>query len=470
LLGLAYQRHTHAIIFRRVYPNLEKIVERSKAIYSPDGLDFKKFNETFYRWRWDSEGKLIRFAAIQHEKNKFNYQGRDYDLHGFDEITEFSESQFRYVTNWNRTAKAGQRPRVVCTCNPPMTGDGEWIIPYWGPWLDPKHPRPAKPGELRWFSTIKDKDIEVPDNRPFVLVKDAAGKDVITYDFDPEKYKPTEIIRPRSRTFIPASVEDNPYYLESGYVATLQALPEPMRSKMLKGDFAAGREDNPMQVIPTAWIEAAQERWRQRHKPTTPISCLGVDVARGGADKTVISPRYDNYFAEQNPGAATPDGPKVAEYVIAARGVSSATVNIDVIGVGSSPYDSLKGMIGDFAVAMCGSEGSDARDKSDVLGFINQRAEWWWSLRESLEPESGQNLAIPDDTELKSDLCAPRWKPTPRGIQIESKDDIIKRIGRSPDKGDSLVYAHAIKSGIGDNLLAYYNQLAQEREAAKETH
>src|SRR4051794_37715015 len=63
--------------------------------------------------------------------------------------------------------------------------------------------------------------------------------------------------------------------------------------------------------------------------------------------------------------------------------------------------------------------------------------------------------AIPDDRELKADLCKPRWKLTVRGIQVESKDDIIKRIGHSPDKGDSLVYASASKFTPGEGWVAF---------------
>ena len=70
-------------------------------------------------------------------------------------------------------------------------------------------------------------------------------------------------------------------------------------------------------------------------------------------------------------------------------------------------------------------------------------------MREALHPEKGDDLALPPDPELLSDLCAPRWKLKPQGIQVEpkegSKDDpesgIIKRIGRSPNKGDAAVYA-----------------------------
>jgi hypothetical protein len=60
-------------------------------------------------------------------------------------------------------------------------------------------------------------------------------------------------------------------------------------------------------------------------------------------------------------------------------------------------------------------------------------------------------VALPPDPELRADLCAPLWKLTPRGIQIESKEDRItesgikesgikSRLGRSPDKGEAVVY------------------------------
>lgn len=51
-------------------------------------------------------------------------------------------------------------------------------------------------------------------------------------------------------------------------------------------------------------------------------------------------------------------------------------------------------------------------------------------------------LALPPDRELRADLTAPRWNMTPRGIQVESKDDVKQRIGRSPDAGDAVVLAH----------------------------
>ena len=134
----------------------------------------------------------------------------------------------------------------------------------------------------------KGKEQEVESNKPFVLIDDQ-----IVYDFDPKDYKPEHIIKPKSRTFIPARVTDNKYYMETGYMSTLQALPEPLRSQMLYGDFGAGIEDDPWQVIPTAWVEAAQARWkpedemRLMYKGVFPMDSYGLDVARGGKDNTI---------------------------------------------------------------------------------------------------------------------------------------------------------------------------------------
>ena len=168
----------------------------------------------------------------------------------------------------------------------------------------------------------------------------------------------------------------------------------------------------------------------------------------------MLSPRFDNWFAEQiaAPGSSTPDGPAVTALVMQHRR-NGAIVNVDVIGVGGSPYDALRDILGTRAVrAMNGAEASSKRDRSGQLGFVNRRAEWWWGMREALDPAAGEDLALPPDAGLLADLCAPRWKLSARGVQVESKEDIIRRLGRSPDRGDSAVYALA---GGSNRSVAY---------------
>ncbi|MBD2489017.1 terminase [Aulosira sp. FACHB-615] len=421
ILGLSITNHQNSIIFRREYPQLKGIIQRSRKIIKTNG----SYNSTEKIWILD-DGRTLELGACQYEEDVEKYQGRPHDLKAFDEITHFSRTMFKFLTGWARTADENQRVRVICTGNPPTTSEGRWVIDYWGPWLDLKYPNPAAPGELRWFIVVVDesspqgRDVEVPNSDPVEING--------------------ELYIPRSRTFVPAKIDDNPYYSKTNYKAVLMGLPEPLRSQMLRGDFTAGIEDDPWQVIPTEWVQAAMKRWGQR--PNIPMTSLGVDVARGGAAKTVLAPRYGNYIdkLQRHPGKTTPNGGAIASLVQVTL-VGDAYAHIDICGVGSSPYDACIER-GVNAHAANGAAGSDARDKSGKFGFINKRAEWYWHLRELLDPESGNDIALPDDSELLADLTAPRWKITSASkIQIEAKEDIQKRIGRSPDCGDAVVYA-----------------------------
>lgn len=427
LLGCAGLNHYRSVIFRRVYPSLRSIVDRSRGMFNPEGsvAGLDRYNESLHRWRLGGTAfsPQIEFASLQHEKDVLQQQGQPRDYYGFDELTEFTEYQFRFVTGWNRTTRPGQRCRIVATCNPPTTKEGRWIISYFAPWLDEKHPKPAVPGELRWFTTIGGRDHEVDGPDPVVI----NGETII----------------PKSRTFIPASVHDNPYLVRSGYVSTLQALPEPLRSILLYGDFKAGIEDDPWQLIPTAWVRDAQARWRNvGGKPPAGarMDQMGVDVSRGGKDRTVLTPRYGNFFGAQKavPGRMVEDGDRVVQLVVEATPIHTIVV-VDVIGVGSSAFDGLKGRRSAFA--MNGAAACNWRDKSNKLTFVNMRAGFHWKMREMFDPANGYNPAIPDDPELLADLTAATWELTRTGIKIEAKEDIAERLGRSPDKGESLMYA-----------------------------
>lgn len=441
-LGKAYQQHKRVLILRREFPQLAGLLDRSRTLYSRYGK-LTSTPKPVWRLKYKGVDRSIWFDSCQYDEDKEKFQGIDHDLRVIDEAANFLESQVEFIGGWVRSPDPNQKQQLLLVSNPPTSASGRWLIRWFAPWVDPKHPNPAKPGELRWFAKVNDVDTEMPDNRQFII-----DDKKVVYDFDPADVSEDDIIKPKSRTFIPARIVDNPYYLKSGYLATLQALPEPMRSQMLKGDFLAGSEDSEWQVIPTEWVLLAQQRWRERRRPNVPMSTLGVDVARGGRDKTVITARFDNWFDMQKvfPGQATPDGNIVANLVLRER-YNECPIIVDVIGVGASVYDALRAGIRDerkkeLIVGFNASHGSGARDRSGQLEFKNKRAECYWKLREALDPVHGQDLAIPDDPELLQDLCTPLWEYTPqKNIKIESKEDIIERIGRSPDKADSLVYA-----------------------------
>lgn len=428
VLGLAITRHKRTLILRRESTQLRGIVDRSRDIIGSNG----RFNEVSLKWRDIPGGRTIEMGGCQYDSDKRKYQGRPHDLIAVDEAPEMLESSVQFIIGWARTEDPKQRVRVVLTGNPPTTAEGQWIIRRYAPWLDEHHPNPAVPGELRWFAMIDGEEVGVADGAPFV--------------HDGEE------IQPKSRTFIPARVDDNPYYMATGYKAQLQALPEPLRSQMLYGDFSAGVDDDPWQIIPTEWVRLAQRRWAERTIHKTPISAVGVDVARGGKDSTIIAKRYDNWLDRlvKHPGKSTPDGPLVAAQIkIELDGQPQSTpINVDIIGVGTSVYDALTANGFKQARGVNSAGKSTARDKSKRLGFVNLRAEMWWNLREILDPESKMDVALPPDSELFADLCAPKWKLTVRGIQVEDKEEIKKRIGRSPDSGDATALAFAKSKGI----------------------
>jgi hypothetical protein len=420
ILGVAFTQHKRSAIFRRVYPNLKSIIQDSIDLIGSDDC----YNKTEKTWRID--GRIVEFGAVQYEADVSGWRGRPHDLKAFDELPEFSKGQYHFIIGWNRSTDPNQRCRVVATCNPPDTDEGMWIIEAWAPWLDDQFPDPANPGELRWYY--------YDANEKIVWLKSGEPIEVNG-----------EMITPRSRTFIPSTLADNPYLSGSNtYRSVLQSLPEPLRSQLLKGDFKATAKANPWQVIPTAWVKLAQKRWLERERPNTPLSAVGIDAVRGGKDKLTVAKRYDNYIDEvyKVPGVMVDDGPALAAIVWRYLNGESPNqyMNIDVIGVGSSGYDSLKTMYKNVT-PLNAAAGSDKRDKSGKLKMRNIRAAYYWDMREALDPVNGDDLALPPGNEIVADLCAATWENTTAGVTIEPKEKIKERLGRSPDTGEAILFA-----------------------------
>lgn len=418
-IGLAITQHRRVGLFRQNGTELVGINDRVAQLLG--GRD--AFNGADKIWRFkrhDGAEVQIELGSFPNVGDEVKYQGRPHDLLIFDEASNMRESSVRFLLGWLRTTDRDQRCRALMTFNPPTSSEGRWVVSFFAPWLDRSHPRPAKPGELRWFASIEGKDIEVESGEPFE--------------------RDGETILPQSRTFIPSRVGDNPHLVNTGYMRQLQALPEPLRSQMLYGDFDAGTEDDPYQVIPTSWVTAAQARWRRPDIMAT-MDAIGVDVARGGRDQTIIARRHGNWFDEPlcYPGSATPDGPTVAGLVVSAQR-DRAPVHIDAIGVGSSPLDFLA-QAGIQVVGVNVAEAATLPDRSGRLSFRNLRSQLWWKMREALDPQSNLGIALPPDQRLLADLTAPTWRMSGTAIAVASRDEILSKIGRSPDLGTAYVLA-----------------------------
>ncbi len=168
---------------------------------------------------------------------------------------------------------------------------------------------------------------------------------------------------------------------------------------------------------------------------------LGVDVARSGSDKTVIAVRRDNAIMEIHRYAKQDTMATVGRVIEQARLHHAERIVVDVNGVGAGVFDRLREQ--DYPVIAFNSAArATERDSSGQMSFLNRRAAAWWRLRELLDPASGADVSLPDDDLLLGDLTAVHWKVSSGGrIQIEGKDGIRGRLGRSPDTADAVAMA-----------------------------
>ena len=289
-LGLAFNDHKRSLILRRKYVDLSAITDRAIEINGTR----KGFNGSAPPKLSTEDGRLIEFGAAQIVGDEWSWQGRPHDLLYVDEAVHFAESQIRFLMGWLRSAEEGQRCRVVLGSNPPLSEEGEWIIRMFAPWVDVQHPDyPEEPGKLRWYVTDGGVDHEVPGSGDYERV----GEDWVESDSK-------EALTALSRTFIPSKLSDNPYLMrDKQYKAQQDALPPHLRNAIRDGNFAAARRDHELQLIPSEWIRAAQNRWKPEPPEGVQMCAISADIAgfndgQEGKDNAVIQPRYDWWFAE----------------------------------------------------------------------------------------------------------------------------------------------------------------------------
>lgn len=423
ILGLAGTKFKNSMILRREFPQLRWIIKRGNAIFPANFVSGER-----KEWNWGDT--VVSARSMQYEADWEKYQGTPIQFLGIDEATQFSENAVRIVSGWVR-AEPGAKTLVVMTFNPPTTPEGEWVLEYFAPWLDPEYPNPAQPGEIRYFASIvnehgRDVQIEVDSIDPF---EHNGGK-----------------VYPVSRTYVPASRHDNKHLGEE-YEKRLNNLPEPYRSLLKTGIMNVSVSDQEWQLIPTAWVENAQARWKlMKTQSQGKMTSLGVDVARGGKDDTTIAPLYGTWFDEiiAYPGEQSPNGQVVRDQVMA-HYKYPAKIGIDVVGVGGSPYDFLTANYLLEVHAINAGAGGHGTDTSGTLKFANMRARMFWKLREALDPNSGLDIALPPSRQLRRELTAMRYSIPKKIIRIEKKEDIKKRLGRSPDMADAVALAWEVR-------------------------
>lgn len=176
-------RNYRGLILRRTFPMLQEIIDRAFRVYPSHGGTYKASE---HRWHFPS-GASIQLGHLQHENNKYDYQGKEFTKISFDELTQFTETQYLYLFSRARTTDPALSASVRATTNPGGIG----------------------------HEFVKRRFIDV-------------GPPYSTY-IDPA----TGL----SRAFIPAKLSDNPSLTlnDPGYVSRLLALPEVERLRLMDG-------------------------------------------------------------------------------------------------------------------------------------------------------------------------------------------------------------------------------------------
>lgn len=221
-----------AVIFRRTSPQITNeggLWDESSKLYPLLGA---RPRQNDLDWRFPS-GAKVKFAHLEYEKNVHDWQGSQIPLIGFDELTHFTEKQFWYLLSRSRST-CGVKPYLRATTNPDADS---WVAKLIEWWIDEEtgYPIPERAGVVRWF-VRENEELHWADTREEL-----------------EERFPKN--RPKSFTFIPAKLEDNPALLNAdpGYLANLLAQPLVDRERLLGGNWkikpAAGK------VFNRTWFE-----------------------------------------------------------------------------------------------------------------------------------------------------------------------------------------------------------------------
>jgi hypothetical protein len=214
-------------------------------------------------------------------------------------------------------------------------------------------------------------------------------------------------------------------------------------------------------LIPYEWIELANRRYEELEEKFNQYTTLtlGVDVAGMGRDSSVLCHRYENVvdrFTTHQSGG-------VADHMFIAGLVSNELKRplsyafIDTIGEGAGVYSRLREL--NYLNAASCKVSESAKGYTDATGqyqFANMRAYLHWCVRDWLNPKNNHNPCLPKNDKLLQEVTEVKWKFQSDGrIIIEPKEELKKRIGRSPDYLDSLANSfYPIKKPVNISRLA----------------
>jgi hypothetical protein len=323
------------VIFRRTTPQIRNqggLWDTSMNIYTHAGGTPR---ESTLVWVFE-KGVKIKFAHLEHEKNKLDWQGSQIPFLGFDELTHFSKTMFFYLLSRNRSV-CGVKPYVRATCNPDPES---WVAELIAWWIDPEtgFPIPERDGVVRFFLQYADKYVW-GDTKEEVIEK--------AWDFLEEHVKkggvdPGEFIK--SITFVSGSIYENQKLLKVNpdYLGNLISQDETTRAQLLEGNWKVKISDIDIYQY-YDFIGAFENKYTVQK----PGKFITADIALEGSNMFVLG-YWNGRILEDIEIIPKSDGKQVIDRIskFAARHkVPNNKICYDADGVGGYVEGYIKGAI-----------------------------------------------------------------------------------------------------------------------------
>jgi len=214
-----------AVIFRRETPQITNeggLLDESRDIYLSQGGIVRESPKI--DWSFPPFNNRIHFDHLQYEKTCQSYDGSQICYIGFDQLESFTEYQFFYMFSRNRST-CGTRPCIRATCNPDaeswlVTRNGQWGAGFISWWIgEDGYPIEERSGIVRHF--LRDGNAFIWGDTKEELIEKFPGR------------------QPKSVTFIPAKLSDNPILerINHEYRGNLQALSYVEQERLLHGNW-----------------------------------------------------------------------------------------------------------------------------------------------------------------------------------------------------------------------------------------
>jgi len=436
----------HAVIFRRTYPDLEELINEARQIYVPCGA---KFNESKHNFVWENDA-MIMFRHLQHLKDIYSHQGKQYDFIGFDELPHFPKIAYTYLFSRLRGKNPNIKRYMRSTGNP----DGEHVM-----WVKHRFVDALPRGTIGYFKTINDRDVKV--------TKETKGA--------------------ISRKFIPCIRSENRILMDADpeYEDMLDQLPETTKQALKYGKWEV--TDKPDQVVETKW-------WENSIMGNCEFIddgnyTIGCDFGHRGKDMSVEFLGIGNRPYRCKSWNMTKTTEMADILALTAGSVSKTRVmlGVDCIGPGAGVGDDIETHHSWLAARM-----ERCVEKDDLykprykgeLAFDNLRSQMWWKLREDMQdglidlsafmskdiPADEMNLTsaqkedgyFEDFFMLQEEILAHTYRVYKGKLIVISKDELRKaeNLGRSPDYADALVIWNWVRRHHYDQGPAEHEEYA----------